>query len=340
MRLAYVLPWPELGGGNKVVFQHAELLAAHGWDVSVLAAGPRPGWFDCTVRYVDYTRGLPELPAQDLVVATFWTTVPLALEFDLGPVAHFCQGYEGTLSHLESQRGAIEAVYNLPLPTLTVTPYLAQMLDRRFGRQSRVVHPPLDELFRPARFPWRRRAASRRPRLVVPGIFEFDVKAVDVGLGAVRRLRDRDLDCRVVRFSVLPLSQAERRIVEPEIYLNSVRAEEIAATLRRCDLLLFPSLAAEGFGLPLLEAMASGVPAVASRIPSTEYFAVDAVPLVPPGDADALADVAEALLRSPREWRRRRRLGLRVAARFRGAAILPGLVDALHWASRCGRPSA
>jgi len=168
MRLLYVVPFPELGGGNKVIFQHAELMARIGWDVTVLAAGARPAWFDFSVRYLDSTQALPVLPAQDLVVATYWTTLPAALELALGPVAHFCQGYEGDLEHLFVHRAEIERMYSIPLPTLTVTPHLARLLHRRFGRESRVVRPPLDGTYAP-RWRW---SPRRRPWIVVPGIFE------------------------------------------------------------------------------------------------------------------------------------------------------------------------
>ena len=330
MRLLYVLPFPELGGGNKVVFQHAELLSRLGWEVTVLAAGPRPSWFDLSVRYLDSTQTLPVLPAQDLVVATYWTTLPVARKLALGPVAHFCQGYEGDLEHLFVHRAEIERMYSLPLPTLTVTPHLSRMLLERFGRESRVVHPPLDERFSP-RWRW---SPRRRPWIAVPGVFEAEVKGIEVALRAVVELRRRGVASRVLRFSTLPLSPSERALVDPEMYLTGERAEVIARALRRCDLMLFPSRAAEGFGLPLLEAMASGVPAASSRIPSTEYFAAAAVELVPTDDPLALADAAEALLHDGERWRRHRRAGLRAAQEFRAERVTPELAEALRWASR------
>lgn len=67
--------------------------------------------------------------------------------------------------------------------------------------------------------------------------------------------------------------------------------------LARADVLVAPSLGGESFGVVLLEAMAAGVPVVASDIPG--YRAVlppDAGRLVPPGDADALAAVLDGLL--------------------------------------------
>lgn len=329
MRVAYVLPEPELNGGNKVVGLHAALLAAVGVEVTVLAAGPRPDWFPRGFAYRDLTAGAPDLGAQDLVVATFWTTLALARALALGPVAHFCQGYEGDLEHLAPQREAIAAAYAVPCPTFTVSPALAARLERDFARAVRIVPPPVDPLFRPVL----RLAPRRRPWVFVAGIFESPVKDVPTALRALARLRDEGLAPRLVRLSILPLSAAERELFLAERYLRSEPPRVVAEQLRRCDLLLMTSRPGEGFGLPLLEAMASGVPVVASRLPATEWMAEEAAKLVEPGDERAFAAAARELLTSPARWRAARRAGRRAASRFAPRRIRPILVEAVRWAA-------
>ena len=337
MRIAYVLPFPELNGGNKVVLQHAELLARRGHTVTVVADGARPVWVaGGAAAWHDRTAAPPRLPEQDLVVATFWATLPVARELGLGPLAHFCQGYEGALPHLAPLLPQIEEVYSWPLPALVVSPHLGDFLRRRFGRESREAPPPLDPLFRP-RPRWRPR---RAPWVALPGIFESAVKDVPTALAAVRALRDDGLAPRLLRFSILPLSAAETAMLAPDRYLCGVPPAEIAAAVRGCDLLLLPSHAGEGFGLPLLEAMASGVPAVASRIPSVERLAGDAAILVPPGDAPAFAAAASRLLTRPAEWRRARRRGLAAARLYRPERVGPVLEAALSWAAERARAAA
>ena len=336
MRIAYVLPFPELNGGNKVILQHAELLAAQGHEVTVIAEGARPAWGGRALPWVDTRTAPPRLPSQDLVVGTYWTTLPVARALGLGPLAHFCQGYEGALPHLRPRLAEIEEVYGWPLPALVVSSHLGDFLRERFGRDSRVAPPPLDPLFRPA---WRWRPA-RQPWIALPGIFESAVKDVPTGLAAVAQLRREGLRCRLLRLTILPLSAAERAMLAPDRYLCSVPPAAVAAALRRCDLLLMPSLPGEGFGLPLLEAMASGVPAVASRIPSTEGLAGDAAALVPPGDAGAFAAAARALLTRPAAWRAARRRGRVAASRFRPAAVAPVLDAAVRWAAAPARGEA
>lgn len=329
MRITYVLDRPELGGGAKVVFHHARLLRRRGDQVAILARGPAPDWIRLgDLLYVDLDAGPLRLPAQDLVIATYWTTLPVARQIALGPVAHFCQGYEGGLIHLRPALPEIEAVYSWDVPTLTVSPHLSDFLRDRFGRKSAVAPPPVDPLFRPR---WRFRP-GRQPWIAIPGIFEAEVKDVPTALRAVSKLRERGVDCRVLRFSILPLSVEETALLAPDRYLEAAPPRVIAKALRRCDLLFLPSREEEGFGLPLLEAMASGVPAVASRIPSTTAMAEGAAALVLPGDPDRFAEAALHLLAEPAVWRRARAMGLAAADRFHPDAIAPELYDAVGWA--------
>ena len=328
MKITYVLDRPELSGGVKVVFQHAQLLRSQGYQVTVLGQGPTPHWSVFEGAYIDYSQKLPRLVSQDLVIGTYWTSIPIAEALGVGPVIHFCQGYEGDYPHLAAVRPEIEAVYQRKLPTLVVSPHLGELMRDRFGRDSYITSPPLDTHFRPSL----RLGPRRNPWIVIHGIFECDWKGVQTGLKAVCRLREMGLTCKLLRVGVLPLSQEEKEILVPDRYLQHEPPRVIAREMRRCDLLLFPSLPTEGFGLPLLEAMISKVPAVASDIPSTRFIGNRVVPLVPQRDADAFAHAAYRLLRDSGLWRRTRRQGYSAAKHFRPRAITQQLVSAVSWA--------
>ena len=328
MRLTYVLPFPELNGGNKVVALHAALLTRGGHEVTVLGEGERPPWFPPEVRYLD-SRSSPNPPSQDLVVATYWTTIVAAQRLECGPSAHFCQGFEGDLPHMAPQLPAIEQVYSMPIPLLTVTAALGERLGGRFARPFRVTPPNLDRRFSPRL----RLGPGRRPLVIVPGIFESEVKDVPTALRALGRLRAEGLAVRLLRLSILPLSNAERELFEPDAYFHGISPEEVARHFRRADLLILPSLPGEGFGLPLLVAMAAGVPAVASRLPATEWMAQGAAELVTPGDVDGFAAAAGRLLREGSSWRAARRRGLVAAEQFSDERVGPEIERALAWAA-------
>jgi glycosyltransferase involved in cell wall biosynthesis len=80
--------------------------------------------------------------------------------------------------------------------------------------------------------------------------------------------------------------------------LGRLTDAELAHVLRRASVLAVPSLA-EGFGLPLLEAMAAGVPVVHSDAPALVEVAGGAGITVPRGDAPALAAALRDVLGSP-----------------------------------------
>jgi alpha-1,3-rhamnosyl/mannosyltransferase len=71
----------------------------------------------------------------------------------------------------------------------------------------------------------------------------------------------------------------------------------LAEVYRRAAALAFPTLY-EGFGLPVLEAMASGTPVVCSDIAACAEVAGDAAERVAPGDVAAWTDALERMLTS------------------------------------------
>jgi glycosyltransferase involved in cell wall biosynthesis len=88
-------------------------------------------------------------------------------------------------------------------------------------------------------------------------------------------------------------------------YLES---QEIRALMAASAMLVLPSLE-EGFGLPVAEAMASGLPVVCSRGSALEEVAGDAATLVNPLDTRSIADGIESLLDDPVKAEAQRRAG-------------------------------
>ena len=82
------------------------------------------------------------------------------------------------------------------------------------------------------------------------------------------------------------------RAAHPDVrFAGRVGADELAALRNQAALAIVPSRSAETFGLAAAEAMAAGVPVVASRIGALPEL-VDDDGLAPPGDVAALAAAA------------------------------------------------
>jgi len=112
-----------------------------------------------------------------------------------------------------------------------------------------------------------------------------------------------------------PVTSAINRAVEagvPIRYLGFVPEPELVAAYRGASLFVFLSHI-EGFGLPPLEAMASGIPVVSSNASSLPEVCGDAARLVSPVDVEGAAEAIAGVLRDPQ-------LSARLAAAGRARA--------------------
>ena len=100
--------------------------------------------------------------------------------------------------------------------------------------------------------------------------------------------------------------------------LGRVSTDELAELYRTASALVYPSLF-EGFGIPLVEAMASGCPVAASATSSIPEVAGDAAVLFDPTSPEAISDAVSALLVDPAPYVAR---GLERARRFTWSACV------------------
>jgi glycosyltransferase involved in cell wall biosynthesis len=149
-------------------------------------------------------------------------------------------------------------------------------------------------------------------------------KRLDVLLRVFAEVRRAYPDARLVRVGG-PFTPAQSRQVEElglgssVLVLPSLSRRVLAAVYRRATLLLQPS-EREGFGLPVVEALASGLPVVASDLPVFREVGGSAIEYAPVADVRAWAGVIDGLLSEWRSdtdaWERRRAGGLARASRY------------------------
>jgi glycosyltransferase involved in cell wall biosynthesis len=107
---------------------------------------------------------------------------------------------------------------------------------------------------------------------------------------------------------------------------NDVSDEELDSLYRGADVFAYPSLY-EGFGLPVVEAMARGVPTLASNVSSLPEVAGDAALLVDPTDVSEIAEGLARLLTDHAYSEDLRQRGLQRAATFTWAATARATLD-------------
>lgn len=164
------------------------------------------------------------------------------------------------------------------------------------------------------------------PRSYVLYVGDADFrKNADSMLAALARLRQRRKGSRLVlawaaqldRESIERLRDLARAdgIVDALVLLGYVSDAELAALYRNAVAQLFVSRA-EGFGYPVVEAMASGCPVVTSDRSSLAEIAGDAALQLDPDDPDGIAEAISVLETDSREHERWRARGLERARHF------------------------
>jgi glycosyltransferase involved in cell wall biosynthesis len=153
-------------------------------------------------------------------------------------------------------------------------------------------------------------------------------KRIDVLLETFAAVRRRHPAARLLRVGG-PLTDAQTQlawqlgVAGAIVSLPFLDRRTLAAVYRRATLVLQPS-EREGFGLPVVEALACGTPVVATDIPSLREAGGSAAVYCRTADLDAWAAAVHALIdehsNDPAAWARRRSAALAHARRFTPAA--------------------
>ncbi len=334
MEVAYLVPESGISGGQRVIFQQAEGLARRGVRVTLVSPSPPPSWFplkEAKWEESEFARS-QALSRADVCMATFWTTVTPAVGRARGPVFHLCQGYEADLSFYADRREEIRAAYALPTRKLAISPHVVERLEEEGYRPVAFVGQAFDSsVFPPAAD---RQFDSELPTILLVGPFEADVKGIRETLEALRSARARGLKFRLRRISTFPLSEEEAAFGLAADYNVRLLPREMSAAYRSADLLIGPSHREEGFGLPVLEALSSGLPVLLSDTPGHRHIARETAAYFPCGNASALAAALEEVLGDRARRRRLSELSQGEAGRFRTADVVDRLLEEFEGAGR------
>jgi glycosyltransferase involved in cell wall biosynthesis len=160
-------------------------------------------------------------------------------------------------------------------------------------------------------------------------------KGIEVLLEAMALLHGRGISVRLQGVGAFQSPQYRAQIAARVRQLNLTEyvtwtgfTSNVVHELRKMDLFVLPSLFGEGLPMAVLEAMAAGVPVVASRVegvPEAIRHGRDGV-LTDPGDADGLARSIAAVIQGDYDWSALRASAMaRHAEKFSDRAMAAGV---------------
>lgn len=298
MRVTFVTPHAGMSGGIRVIADHARGLVQRGHEVTVISEPIRPmGWWESLKLHF---RGQPkstgnpvqqshldglglnhrvlthngpisdaELPDSDVMVVTWFSRAEAIAHVaqSKGVKVYLLQHDDRCIvgpsfAHLHDR---IVKTWQLPMRRIAVSKWIANRVEAEAkGDPVRVVINGVDhQIFRAG-------PRSQTGQLTIGMYFNrTGFKACGVAVEAYRRARDKW--GKQVNLTAMGL---EERPNEPEFpveasYVQNPSREKIAEFYRACDVWLFTSRE-EGYGLPILEAMACGTPVIATNTGAAE----------------------------------------------------------------------
>ncbi|WP_298976333.1 glycosyltransferase family 4 protein [uncultured Roseobacter sp.] len=328
MRISFILPFASLSGGIRVIATYARELTQAGHEVTVISRPLRVKTSplrtlvnritgkararareDRTTPFLDFLgdrhvvldRFRPvtprDVPDGDAVIATWWETAESVAQLPStkGKKFYLLQDYE-TFGNLPAEDVATS--YTLPLHKIAVSGYIRDCVRENHGVSDITVIPnavDTKQFDAPPR--------ARNTPLKVGFLYHAHPrKRVDLALAAVLAAKRLVPDLRVVAFG-RGWPAEEFGLPDWVDYHQSPPQAEIPKLYAACDLWLFTS-DHEGFGLPLLEAMACRTPVLATRAGAAADLIDGTNGDLLAADPEAFATkIAEVAQMTPEAWR-------------------------------------
>ncbi|MEL6575823.1 MAG: glycosyltransferase family 4 protein [Pseudomonadota bacterium] len=327
MRISFVLPHAGTAGGIRVVAAYAERLQRRGHEIFVVST-PFPSrglrgtartlaqgrWPKRPPEDAPYLDPLPiehrvlesvrpvtdaDMPDADAVVATWWETAFAVADLSpsKGTKFHFVQHHE---VFEDQPRHLVAGSYYLPLHRITITEWLRDTMAERYGDLNVDLVPNSVDtsVFKAV-------VRGRRTPPTVGFIHSATAfKDAATALAAIAQLRETLPEVKVLAFGH-DVPSGALALPSGATFITSPTQAEIPGLYAACDVFLMTSRC-EGFGLPVLEAMACGTPVVATATGCAPEMLGDgeAGRVVPVGDASAVAAAVIELLEQPEaSWR-------------------------------------
>lgn len=336
LKITFVLPFVNLTGGIKILFEHANRLAHRGHQVTIVY----PGVLFHGSNYERANSSLRwRLLEEPLRRLKYWLFVEVGrkTEADWFPLAkqirlkrtpdlsaryvpqadiviatapetvNFVADYpadKGQKVHFAQdyevwylpEKFVDQTLSHKNLHLITIGHWQKKLFTEQFGRKVEAIIPDGVDL---TRFKPKAIAkkADGRPIRILMSYHHAPYKGIADGLAAIEAGRQAGFSIQTVMYGVHPLQNDVPAEVE---YHYNVAEADLPNLFRSCDIFLWPTKR-EGFGLPPLEAMACGIPVVGTNAGAMTDYMIDGQTgyIVPVEKPEALATKLILLLKNP-----------------------------------------
>ncbi len=309
MKISWILPPVNMSGGIKVIGIYASLFKACGHEVTFITRPNIKPSFKNKLslllkqgKYTHYQEVSPnhltklnintlclptcrsptdeDVPDGDIVIATYWTT---AIEVaDLSPQKgvkfYFMQDYGTRGMELEK----LIPTWKLPLNIITIADWLSDLIEKETGRKDTIVVPNAIE-----QLPLQTKKRSKQSVPTFGFVYREDsIKGYDIVLDAFIKIKQSHQNIRFVTFGPRKPSAI---LPDGFVFKHLPSETEIREIYASCDAWLFASRA-EGFGLPIIEAMACGTPVIGTSAGAAPQYINDQTGALVEGTPKAFAE--------------------------------------------------
>lgn len=299
MNITFAFPVPSLSGGCRVVAIYAQALANSGHNVTIVCPSHKYGGIanrlKCLLQPgrspkkrlanshfsdlqgVDIRQFSPAklsnpkvYPDADILVGTWWKTIEWIRDFpeEKGRKFYFIQHYE---VHDEHPRRRVENTYRTGFQKIVIATWLARTMATRYADNNSILVP--NAVDRQEFFPV---PEGGMPKQTLCSMYsELGFKGVDVTLAAFSSARKRFPEARLILFGAKPLPP-ETVLPDGAEFIHSPDKNALRKLYSSSRAYIFSSRS-EGFGLPILEALACGCPVVATKSGCAPEYVLDGI---------------------------------------------------------------
>lgn len=286
MKITFILPYASLSGGIRVIAIYAQKLQQRGHDVFVVSqpqsqpslkqkiksllqgkfnlqtSSSNSHFADVNVTHKILEKPRPvrdeDVPNADIIIATWWKTAHWVAQLspEKGKKFYFIQHYE---IHPYFPIEEVKATYRLPLEKIVIAKWLKDIMKQEYNDPN--CHLVMNSVDTNQFFALPRQKQTF-PTFGLMYSSSKSWKGTDISLRALQIASETIPNLKIIAFGAEKINP-NLPLPENTLYHYRPPQEQIREIYSSCDGWLFGSRF-EGFGLPILEAMACRTPVIAT----------------------------------------------------------------------------